>query len=308
MDPKLTPADRPAIAIVICTLNRCTTLRRAVDAMRAIETSHNWELVIVNNGSTDETPDYLAIIRGERFGHCRVLAVTESKRGLAASRNRGWRSASASLVAFTDDDCYVAKDYVDAIFSVFEENPAIGCAAGRILLFDPSDHPTTVSESETRRDLLPRTYIAAGTVHGANMAFRRAALETIGGFDERLGAGTPFPSEDVDAFAAAIWSGMRGVYDPRPLVLHHHGRKTGPAVARLQDSYHAGRGAYFFKYVSRADSRKQYVLAWTRSVAKDCLTSSLRGRIPQRSIRELAAALHFARDANKANKCQKPGL
>jgi GT2 family glycosyltransferase len=125
------------------------------------------------------------------------------------------------------------------------------------------------------------------------MAFRREALERIGGFDERLGAGTPFPSEDLDAAAAALWAGYSGVYDPRPVVYHDHGRRTADAATALMASYDAGRGAYYAKNVLRSQTRSTYLRAWAGSIKRDVFQSLPQRRLPVQSMRELRSGLRF---------------
>jgi GT2 family glycosyltransferase len=126
------------------------------------------------------------------------------------------------------------------------------------------------------------------------MAFRRAMLDQIGGFDERLGAGTSFPSEDIDAAAAVLWAGVPGAYAPRPVVYHHHGRKTEAEANALMRGYDAGRGAYFMKYILRKDSRTAFLRAWAGSIKGDFLGSFRKARLPQKTIRELSSGLRFA--------------
>lgn len=254
----------------------------------------SWELVIVDNDSTDGTAAYLKSMSQTKSGTGRIVTTFESKPGLAAARNCGWRKAVGEIVAFTDDDCYVAADYIDSMVEVFQEDPEIGFAGGRVLLFDKSDYRITIKESEERRLFHPRTFLPAGSAHGANMAFRKEVLDRIGGFDERLGAGTSYhASEDLDAFAAALWSGASGVYDPKPVVYHHHGRKTELEATRLNRGYDAGRGAYYAKYVSVKAAGPIYLKAWLKSIAKDCYWSARNLSFPLQSIREVTYGLRF---------------
>jgi GT2 family glycosyltransferase len=284
----------PIISVVVCTRNRFSKLERCVDALLSVTTARDWELVIFDNGSTDGTSEYLATIDQKQFNRVQVTTTCEPKRGLAVARNTGWRTANAGIVAFTDDDCYVSKHYVDSVIEVFEEDPNIGFLAGRILLFDTLDCRITIEESQHRRDFRPWTFIAPGAVQGSNLAFRRTILERIGGFDERLGAGTPFPCEDIDAAAAALWSGVIGVYDPRPVVYHHHGRRTEREAQELMLSYDVGRGAYYAKYILRRASRLEYAMAWIRSIGNEWGRALPRGHFPQRWLRELSSGLRFA--------------
>jgi GT2 family glycosyltransferase len=282
------------LSVVVCTRNRVNKLKRCIDALLSVTTPRDCELVIVDNDSTDGTSEYLESIDQKQFNRIYVKTQFEPKRGASAGKNKGWRTSNGGIVAFTDDDCYVSKDYVDSIVQVFDDDPRIGFLAGRILLFDSLDYPITINESEHRCEFRPWTFIAAGTVQGANMAFRRIVLERIGGFDERLGAGTLFSGDDINAAAAALWSGVVGVYDPRPLVYHHHGRRTEDEARELMRSYDVGRGAYYAKFILSRSSRAEYVKAWIKSIGKDCLGTLQRGRLPRKSIYELSGALQFA--------------
>jgi GT2 family glycosyltransferase len=221
------------------------------------------------------------------------LTQSEPRVGLSRARNKGWRAATGDIIAFTDDDCYVDPNYVDAIFEAFQEDLRIGFVGGRILLFDATDYKITINESEVRQEFRPRIFVPTGAVQGANFAFRKTVLQRIGGFDERLGAGTPFPSEDIDMVASALWSGVIGVYDPRPLVYHHHGRKTWQEALMLMRTYDAGRGAYYAKYVMRSDSRCIYLREWLKSIKNECIDKIKRGGFPGKSARELYFALKF---------------
>lgn len=288
------------ISIVVCTRSRVDSLRRSIAALFEVSTTYQWELVIVNNGSDDETQYYLESLPKE-FRKARVVTVFEKKHGLAAARNRGWRAARGEIIAFTDDDCYVRSDFIDQLMAVFCEHSELGFIGGRILLYDQTDLRETILDNEEVFYLKPRTFVAAGTVSGANIAFRRSTLERIGGFDEALGAGTRFPSEDIDAVATALWSGIPGAYDPRPTVYHHHGRKTLREARDLWLGYDWGRGAYFAKFILNPNSRTAYIRAWARSIQTeiaDALMDIVRcRRLPRltRSRRELWAALQYIR-------------
>ena len=222
------------ISVIICTRNRVDRLRRCVEAFASVDTIYNWELIIVDNGSEDGTSAFLASLP-RQLAKARVITTFEPKRGLAAARNKGISQACGSIIAFTDDDCYVSENYIELMISAFA-HPEIGLVGGRVLLYDRSDIRLTISESKDYLVLQPRTFVPPGTVQGANMAFRRTILDQIGGFDENLGAGTSFACEDIDAVAASIWAGITGAYDPRPVVYHHHARKNKTRGKRFMEN------------------------------------------------------------------------
>lgn len=250
----------PVVSIVICTRNRAARLRSALERISKLDDKPDWECVVVDNSSTDETP---AVIAAAARASPNIRAVAQARIGLGAARDKGWREARGDLIAFTDDDCYVAPDYVRQITAAFQEHPKAGCMGGRILLHDPDDAPVTIDVREAAVEYPPRSFIWAGALQGANLVFRRSVLEAIGGFDPELGAGTPFPCEDVDVVAAALWAGCTARFDPRIVVYHHHGRRETDIPA-LMAGYDRGRGAYYMKYILREDTRWAYLKSWLR--------------------------------------------
>lgn len=277
-------SDAPQISIVICTRNRAAQLDGALASLRAIRGAVTWEALLVDNASTDDTARVIAAACAED-SRLRYLAV--DRIGLGAGRDAAWRETRGEIIAFTDDDCYVAPNFVDALAEVFAEDAALGCVGGRIVLHDPTDARVTIDERTEAVSIDPRQFIDAGTLHGANLSFRRAALAEAGGFDPQFGAGTPFPCEDIDAVARVLWAGRGAKFDPRPEVRHHHGRKAGD-VSKLLLSYDAGRGAYYAKFVLRPDTRAAYLQAW-RGVIRRRRGAAMLGR----TVRELKSAAAY---------------
>ncbi|WP_082558034.1 glycosyltransferase [Methylobacterium sp. Leaf361] len=272
------------LSIVICSRNRAQNLGETLSSLARIETKRSWEVLVVDNASTDGTADVLEAF-DDLGGRLRTMQVLEI--GLGNARDIAWRNTSGAVVAFTDDDCYPERDYVDKILKVFDQDPGLACVGGRILLHDPNDYPITIDEREVRVDIAPFQFIPAGTLQGANIALRRKALEQIGGFDRDLGAGTPFPCEDVDVVAAVAWAGLRSAFDPRPVVRHHHRRKA-PDVPILMKSYDYGRGAYYAKYLLKRECRAAYLSGWKKSRLLYVHGDSLRS-----FLRELASARRY---------------
>lgn len=243
------------LSIIICTRNRAVTLPACLNALSKLRSDRTWEVLMVDNASTDATADVLA--KADKLGgRMRVMRV--DRIGLGHARDAAWREARGNVVSFTDDDCYVAVDYVDAVLAVFDEAPDIACVGGRIMLYDSDDVGLGVDTREFRMELAPRRYVSPGCFQGANLSIKRSVLEKIGGVDTDLGAGTPFPCEDIDMVAAIVWQGFRALYDPSPTVWHHHGRKLTD-VDKVLAGYDRGGGAYFAKYIMRCDSRKVYM-------------------------------------------------
>jgi GT2 family glycosyltransferase len=252
------------VSIVVCTRNRGGRLRPALEALMRIRSRHAFEVLLIDNASTDDTADVIAeaCARDGRF-----RGIYNARVGLGASRDVAWRHARGEVVAFTDDDCYPAQDFVDQLADVFAEHPDVGCVGGRILLHD-RDHAAITYDDRTEPVTYPaHRFIGAGELQGANLSVRRAVLEAVGGLDPELGAGTPFACEDIDLVAAAIWAGFPARYDPRPTVRHDHGRLAAQVPA-LRETYHKGRGAYHAKYIARSDTRLPTLKGWWNEARK----------------------------------------
>jgi hypothetical protein len=119
--------------------------------------------------------------------------------------------ARGKILAFTDDDCYPAADFLSRIWSAFED-PALGYRVGRVMLHDPADHGMTIDESTTPRTSPGRSYLGADmAIYSATMAFRREVAYQIGGFHPLFGPGSlvgGVEDWDVAARASALgWSG-----------------------------------------------------------------------------------------------------
>jgi glycosyltransferase involved in cell wall biosynthesis len=247
------------LSLVICTRNRAPQLEDSLQSLTKLKYPDPWELVIVDNGSTDKTQDVIRAYRQSLV----LNTVMEPKPGLGRARNRGWAMSKGEIVAFTDDDCYPASDFLSSVARCFEEDAGIGFIGGRILLHDPQDARLTIQEKDSKQTLRPGEFLPPGLIHGANFACRRAALESVGGFDERFGAGGLFASaEDTDILARMLASDWSGTYDPRPLVYHHHRRRTDSQGTGLGRQYDRGRGAFYSKCLLNPKLRTVYLRHW----------------------------------------------
>jgi glycosyltransferase involved in cell wall biosynthesis len=277
-------ADATDLTIIVCTRNRADTLAGTLESLTRLTRNNSWEALLVDNASTDDTALLLAKT-DDLGGRLRLMKV--DRIGLGAARDAAWRAARGHIITFTDDDCYLEPTFVDELVDAFRRRPGTDLIGGRILLFDPSDVHHTIDERDFAVDIEPYTFVPAGALHGANLSFRRAALERIGGIDPEFGAGTQFPSEDIDAVAATIWAGMRAGFDPAPLVYHHHRRKEAD-LPKLVEGYDKGRGAYYAKYLMRPDTRVAYFRGWM------AINLAYKGRSGFVTIRrELASARRY---------------
>jgi GT2 family glycosyltransferase len=274
------------ISLIVCTRNRTSSLDACLEHIGRLESPGEWELVIVDNGSSDGTANLLKGFAEQ--APFRVVVVEEPRCGLGRARNAGIAAATGEILAFTDDDCYVSSDFLKQVLEVFKDQ-RIGYMGGRVLLYDPTDLPETIRTETKIRIIEAHSFIRAGELQGANMAVRKSLVAKIGAFDPELGAGSRFCSgEDADFQARASASGATGIYHPGPLVWHHHGRKPGKCYEKLMRGYHYGRGAYYAKFILNPGTRTLFLQNWYWEVR-----SEIRDGKHTAILREIAGAFRY---------------
>jgi glycosyltransferase involved in cell wall biosynthesis len=177
------------VSVVISTYNRCAQLGAALDALLAQQTDVAYEVIVVDNNSTDATPAVVAERQG-RAPHMRDLF--EPRQGLPHARNAGVLAATAPIVAFTDDDVEVGPQWVETIKRAFDAHPDVDMIGGRVRPVWPAVVPEWVTRSQLgpfalgeRGDAPIRVSAdnAAPCLVGANFAFRREVFDRVGLFD-----------------------------------------------------------------------------------------------------------------------------
>ena len=221
-EPLLEP-ERPDVSVVLSTYNREDLLGAAIESILGQQPgSPTFELIVVDNNSTDHTPDVVTAFMSHSGGRLRY--VFEQKQGLSHGRNAGVVQARAPIVAFTDDDVRVAPDWVAAIKRTFDEHPDVDFVGGKVLPRWPSEPPAWL----TRRLCGPLALTDHGEepfvvdrrrpicLVGASLAVRRRAFDRVGLFDPAFQHpdGSVSSAEDHD-FELRVWrAGGKGLYVP----------------------------------------------------------------------------------------------
>jgi glycosyltransferase involved in cell wall biosynthesis len=208
------------VSVVISTYNRSHDLEVALDGVLSQRGAVSYEVIVVDNNSTDDTARIVRsrVAAGER----RLRYVFEPKQGLPFGRNAGVRAARAPLIAFTDDDVKVDEGWVAAIKRAFDEHPDVDALGGRILPCWPGDVPEWLRGGPAGplalNDRGPAIVEvgasnAATCLTGANMAFRRSVFDRIGPF------ATDFLRNEDRELQLRLWEvGGRGLYYPAAIV------------------------------------------------------------------------------------------
>jgi len=223
----LDPPLSPRAAVVVCTYNRADRLPACLASLAAQDLAcSDWELVVIDDGSTDTTPAVCAA-----FAHLPNLRVIrQPNAGLGVARERGWRATSAPVVGFLDDDAVAPPGWLRLAVDHFAAAaPLAACLGGPTRGQWESPPPPwldaqlslylTVWEpyAERRESADDHLFV------GANMFFRRSALETVRGFDAGLGrrGASLLSHEESDLWDRLRAAGYRAVYEPSLWVFHY---------------------------------------------------------------------------------------
>ncbi len=221
----------PAVSVVVATFNRAQLLPKTIDSLLR-QSFKDFELIVVDDGSTDSTADLL-----KGYGD-RVRFFRQENRGPSAARNLGVRQARGGWIAFQDSDDVSAPDHLQSLFDFAQMrlDHALIFANGGYLAGPQHDRETIIPAAKSRR-------LAA---HGVSLKdlfdksifrlqaslIRKSTLEAVGGFDESIRVG-----EDLD-LAMRIWLSYPVAYLDKVVFFYrrHEGNLVGDSELRLTDN------------------------------------------------------------------------
>lgn len=211
------------ISVIVCTFNGSRTLAGCLDGLLKLDYP-NFEVIVVNDGSTDSTAK-IAEDSGFRV-------ISTENHGLSSARNTGLRAATAEIVAYIDDDAYPDRDWLRYLASTFMNTDHVG--VGGPNLSPPDDGPVAecIAHSPGNPVHILLSDTEAEHIPGCNMAFRKSALEAIGGFDTDL----RIAGDDVDVCWRFQQLGWTLGYNPGAMVWHHR-RNSLRAYWKQQHNY-----------------------------------------------------------------------
>ena len=276
--------SRLDVSVAIATRDRPGPLARCLDALRA-GVLQPLEVVVVDQGTSRETE---GVVRARADALPGLRHVRQETRGLSASRNLALRETRGAVLAVTDDDCVPEPGWLAAIVAALEEDSSLAGVTGPMLPLGPeqpglvavSSRTSTVRE-EHRGRVAPWV---VGT--GGNMAVRREWLDRVGGFDERLGVGSPGGAgEDVALLDRLLAAGAVIGYEPAAVVRHERRPRASQRATRW--SYGRGVGATAGILLREREARALVLLLrWLALRARLALRGVFRGR-PRTAVDEL---------------------
>jgi glucosyl-dolichyl phosphate glucuronosyltransferase len=253
---------RMSVSVIICTFNRCEMLARALDsvAASAVPDTVEWEVLVVDNNSTDQTRDVVQDFRRRYPGRFRYLL--EPEQGLSHARNAGIRESQGDVLVFTDDDVTVDSPWLRNLTTALQDREWAG-TGGRIIPVWSCPPPRWL---RIHRPRVIGCFVAfdrgseAGPLteppFGANMAYRKVMFTKYGGFRTDLGrcGQNMIGNEEIEFAQRLLTAGERLRYEPSAVV--HH-----PVLEdRLTKEYHL---AWWFGQ-ARSDVKMSGVLPGTK--------------------------------------------
>jgi GT2 family glycosyltransferase len=229
-----------AISVVVVTWNRRNLLRSCLQSLTRQDLNQPFEVVVVDNGSDDGSPEMVLNEYGKGTKFNVELIRNPDNRGFCAANNQGFGASDSEFVALLNNDAEAEPDWLRKLASAFEGRPDVGMAASKILVhedprrIDKAGHliyPDGQNRGRGSGELDEGQYDRVEEIlwpDGCAAMYRRAMLDQIGGFDEEFFA----YADDAELGLRAQIAGWKCLYIPGAVVRHHRGATLGLRSSR----------------------------------------------------------------------------
>lgn len=247
--------DHKRVSVIVPVWNNAGQLLRCITALQAQDyPKHLHEIVVVDNGSTDDTA-----ARARKTG---VRVLEQRKPGSYAARNMAIGETSSDFLAFTDSDCVPDSRWLSTAMARAERESRLGVVAGRIVLFDDEETESSGwARSYEALVAFPQHQASQGTCATANWLSPRSAIVEAGGFDETVKSGG-----DHHMGIRLRDAGLKLVYEPN-MIVRHPARATFSALLAKRRRLTGG-------HWDRTSGRMRL----PRAVARNLLETGRRGK------------------------------
>jgi len=217
------------VSVIICCYNSEARIQETLHFLfsQKVPQGFNYEIVVVNNASTDNTKEKVFEALRKSNAQISVSVVDETSPGLASARRKGLESARYEVIVFCDDDNHLDERYVTTAYSIMQRHPAIGIAGGWIRPKLPF-YPGKWIEGNYAALAIGKqgeTSLYVDWVFGAGMVIRKAVFETFARrgirlmLSGRLGS-KQTSGDDAEMCQLAQFVGYKIYYSP-DLILDH---------------------------------------------------------------------------------------
>jgi len=203
----------PFFSVVICSRNGSLTIRECLEGIMKLNYPF-FEVIVINDGSTDATPDLAA-----EFD---VKLISTPNQGLSAARNLGALVAKGEIISYIDDDAVPDPDWLLFLANTFYKTSYAAVGGPNIAPNDVTFIADCVDHSPGAPSHVLITDMEAEHIPGCNFSIRKEALDELGGFDAQFRAA----GDDVDLCWRIVDAGMKIGFNPGAMVFHHRRRTT----------------------------------------------------------------------------------
>jgi O-antigen biosynthesis protein len=214
----------PQVSIVVASYNGARTLKACLDSLVRLNYP-NYEIILVDDGSTDSTQEIAALYKTIRYLH-------QTNHGLSVARNTGIDASAGEIIAFTDSDCRADEDWLYYLIGDLITSRFTGMGGHNFLPLEDSPVAAAVLVSPGGPAHVMLTDRVAEHIPGCNMAFYKWALLEIGGFDPLFTKA----GDDVDVCWRLQQRGYRIGFNSAGFVWHYR-RSTISAYLKQQRGY-----------------------------------------------------------------------
>lgn len=229
-----------SVSVVVPVHNGAATIEACLGALKTQSTREPYEIIVVDDGSTDATPEI-----ARRMG---VRLLQQRNAGAPAARNHGVAAASGEWIAFTDAECVPSRTWLARLLAAARRTPYALGAAGRTVGHE--SHTPAARFVDLTGGLDPEKSLAHPRfpwAPSANLLYRREYLQAVGGYDERYAT---FDACDLHTRLRARFDGDF-YYEPAALVLHRH-RAGWKSYWRQQFWYGVGYAQFMLRHRTTA--------------------------------------------------------
>jgi GT2 family glycosyltransferase len=213
----------PPISVVVCTYNGARIIRDCLKGLASLDYP-NYEVIVVNDGSTDNTATIV-----QEYG---FRLITTENQGLSSARNTGMEAATGEIIAYTDDDARPDRDWLTYLAATFMDRDYVAVGGPNIAPPDDGLIAQCVSNSPGGPIHILLSDTEAEHIPGCNLAVRKVSLRAIGGFDPVYRVA----GDDVDVCWRLRDRGWKLGFSPSAMVWHHR-RNSVRAYWKQQKGY-----------------------------------------------------------------------
>ncbi len=214
------------VSVIIPTYNRAALLKEAIESVRS-QTYLDWELIVVDDGSTDDTLSVVSELKDSRIRY-----FYQKNAGVSAARNRGIEVSRSPFIAFLDSDDLWIPEKLERQVKYMEQHPETGLLYGQVGRYSISDPSYFKVEPEKGLMTVPELLNGPRTLFTSTVLIRRACLEQAGLFDTQLHVG-----EDFDLFLRAAAKYPIFFLEGVDTKMRIHLENTGGNVKKLYSGY-----------------------------------------------------------------------